>query len=76
MVRRQFWQLYREFLFRLIDRELLASDAQGDANRLLGRFAAILIWLSVPFAVIALSVSNAHVPRQEMLARAWGRSIS
>lgn len=72
MVMKQFWELYREFLFRLIDRELLASDAQGDANRLLGRFAAILIWLSIPFAVMAFAVSNPRVPRQEMLARAWG----
>ena len=72
MGKKQFRVLYREFLFRLIDRDLLAGDAQGDANRLLGRFAAILIWLSIPFAAMGLSVSNAGVPRQEMLAGAWG----
>lgn len=43
MATKQFRALYREFLFRLIDREVLAGDAQGDANWLLGRFAAILI---------------------------------
>jgi hypothetical protein len=72
MVEKQFRVLYREFLFRLIDRELLAGGAQGDANRLLGRLAAILIWLSIPFAAMALGASNARVPRQEMLAGAWG----
>lgn len=72
MEKNQFRVLYREFLFRLIDRELLATGAQGDSNRLLGRFAAVLIWLSIPFAAVAISVSNPRVPRQEMLAGAWG----
>jgi len=47
----QFQVLYRQFLFRMVDLELLSASAQGDINRLLGRFAAILIWLSVALSI-------------------------
>jgi hypothetical protein len=42
----QFRTLYREFLFRLVDLELLSPDAQGDTSKLLGRFAAFLAFFS------------------------------
>lgn len=45
--------LYREFLFRMVDRELLSAGSGGDINKFLGRLAAFLIWISVPFAVMA-----------------------
>src|ERR1700743_225555 len=43
----QFRVLYREFLLRLVDLELLSADAQGDTNKLLGQFATLLISSSV-----------------------------
>ena len=49
----QFRVLYRQFLFRMVDLELLSSAAQGDIHKLLGRFAALLIWFS---AAVALAV--------------------
>ncbi len=69
MTKIQFHVLFREFLFRMVDRELLSAQAQGDSNRLLGRFAAILIWVSVGFA--ALAGGNSRLPRSEMLVSAW-----
>jgi hypothetical protein len=39
--------VYREFLFRMVDLELLSAHALGDANRLLGRFAALLVTVSI-----------------------------
>src|SRR6478672_5854279 len=45
MTRVQFRVLYREFLFRVVDLELLAQD--GDMSKLLGQFAALLIFCSL-----------------------------
>ncbi len=50
----QFRTLYRQFLFRVVDLEVLSASAQGDANRLLGRFAALLVWISAGFALSAI----------------------
>jgi hypothetical protein len=44
MDRRQFHVLYRQFLFRTIDLELLSAAAQGDTSKLLGQFASLLIF--------------------------------
>src|SRR5262245_10521850 len=54
--------LYRQFLFRVFDREVLSAKAQGDANKLLGQFAALLVFVSVvlSFAAILLSTSHAR----------------
>ncbi len=68
----QFRVLYREFLFRMVDRELLSVHAQGDTSKLLGQFAAVLILLSIPFTIMALGVENAHAPREAVLISAWG----
>jgi hypothetical protein len=45
MTKLQFRVLYREFLFRMVDPEVLSAHAQGDAGKLLGQFA-LLIFLS------------------------------
>ena len=45
--RLQFRVLYRQFLFRVFDLEVLSADAQGDANKLFGQFAALLVFVSV-----------------------------
>jgi hypothetical protein len=65
----QFSTLYREFLFRMMDRDLLAVHAQGDANKLLGRFAAILICVSIGFAGMAFGIHN-NGPRDLILMSA------
>ena len=43
----QFRVLYKQFLFRMVDLELLSADAQGDLNKLFGQFAALLIFISI-----------------------------
>jgi hypothetical protein len=43
-VTNQFRVLYREFLFRMIDLDMLS--AQGDAGRLFGQFAGLLVYFS------------------------------
>lgn len=52
----QFRVLYRDFLFRIVDRELLSTYAKGDASQLLLQIAALLIFLSVCFSIPALGV--------------------
>ncbi|HYW43477.1 MAG TPA: hypothetical protein VE959_11520 [Bryobacteraceae bacterium] len=47
MTKLQFRVLYREFLFRMVDLEVLSAHALGDANKLLGQFAALLVFVSV-----------------------------
>ena len=42
MMKLQFRVLYREFLFRMVDLELLS--AQGDMVKLLGQFAGVLFF--------------------------------
>jgi len=59
MAKLQFRVLYREFLFRMVDLELLSADALGDSNKLLGQFAALLIFLSV---VLSLPHLLGHAP--------------
>ncbi len=60
MNKQQFRVLYREFLFRLVDLEILAS--QGEMSKLLGQFAALLIftslWLSPVAGTMAAERSN------------------
>lgn len=54
----QFRVLYRQFLFRVVDLEVLSSSAQGDANKLLGRFAALLVFISGAFAFAAIMIGK------------------
>ncbi|MBV8810497.1 MAG: beta-lactamase family protein [Acidobacteriaceae bacterium] len=55
MTKLQFRVLYREFLFRIIDLELLAP--QGDIGKLLGQFAALLLfvglWVLLPTVIMS-----------------------
>src|SRR6266852_3671287 len=57
----QFRVLYREFLFRMVDLELLSAHAEGDVSRLLGQFGALLVFCSMLFSFAALGVSK-HRP--------------
>lgn len=47
MKKTQFRLLYRQFLFRMVDLELLSADAKGDMSKLFGQFAALLIVISI-----------------------------
>ncbi len=60
--RQQFRILYRDFLFRIVDLELLAS--RGDAQRLLTQFAALLGAFSFTFAIY-------YVPRYGLSNLPW-----
>ncbi len=51
--------LYRQFLFRLMDVELLAGSARGDASGLLGQLGALLIFGSVLLTLAAVTVGQA-----------------
>ena len=63
----QFRGLYREFLFRMVDLELLSPQAQGDMNKLFGQFASLLIWFSMGLAALGLSARG--TPRMGALQR-------
>jgi hypothetical protein len=69
--RLQFRVLYREFLFRMIDIELLSSHALGDSNKLLGRFAALLIFVSILLSIPALGIGGSRTPPALRLFHAW-----
>jgi hypothetical protein len=61
MTKLQFRVLYREFLFRMVDLEVLSAHALGDANKLLGQFAALLILISVGFSAAAFGFADARM---------------
>ena len=71
MTKIQFRVLYREFLFRVVDLELLAP--QGDIAKLLGQFAAVLIFLSFTLSVRAMFVGASNLPTQMLQAIVWER---
>jgi len=54
--------LYRQFLFRVFDLEVLSAHAQGDANKLLGQFAALLVFVSVSITFGAMLFSEPSSP--------------
>jgi hypothetical protein len=58
----QFRILYRQFLFRVVALEVLSASAQGDANKLLGRFAALLVFISGGFVLGAILVDPRNLP--------------
>lgn len=66
----QFRVLYREFLFRTVDLELLSP--QGDMSKLLGQFAALLVLAGSLFGLGAMGFGDSRVPRTELLISAWG----
>ena len=63
--------LYRQFLFRVVDLEVLSPQALGDANRMLGRFASLLIFAGVGYGIAILLTADPHTPRDIMLVREW-----
>jgi hypothetical protein len=69
MTKLQFRVLYREFLFRVVDLELMS--AQGDPTKLLGQFAMLLTFFSLWVSVVAAGSVNGRMPRAAMLISAW-----
>ena len=61
----QFGVLYRQFLFRVFDLEVLSAGAQGDSNRLLGQFAALLIIVSVWISPAVAGLSDPNLPGRD-----------
>lgn len=71
MTKRQLRVLYRDFLFSIVDRELLSTHAKGDASRLLLQIAALLVCLSVCFCLPAFSIGAANATAFGRLSFAW-----
>src|SRR6266568_4439306 len=68
MTKLQFRILYREFLFRIVDLELLAP--QGDIGKLLGQFAALLVIVSFWVLLPAVAVTGSP-PSELALIFTW-----
>jgi hypothetical protein len=62
MTKLQFRVLYRQFLFRMVDLELLSQAAQGDISGLLGRFAALLLFVSLWLGGIVIYLGSLAMP--------------
>jgi hypothetical protein len=69
MAKLQFHILFREFLFRMVDLELLA--AQGDITRLLGQFAALLLVISSGLALGGLFFGPGRMKPQALMIFLW-----
>ena len=67
----QFRILYRQFLFRMVDLELLSADAQGDTSKLFGRFAALLVSASILLALAGLLIGGATLSPAGRLVTDW-----
>ncbi len=66
----QFRVLYRQFLFRLMDVELLSASAHGDALELLGQFGSLLVFGGIILALGALP-AGADVRDLPVPASVW-----
>src|SRR5690242_14030744 len=64
----QFRVLFRQFLFRVVDLELLAPE--GDLAKLLGHFASLLLFFSVIMALVALFMGSPP-PGPAGIAQCW-----
>jgi CubicO group peptidase (beta-lactamase class C family) len=71
MTKRQFLVLYRDFLFSIVDRDLLSTHAKGDASQLLLQLIALLVCLSVGFCLPVLSMGQANQTAFGRLSFAW-----
>jgi hypothetical protein len=66
----QFRVLYRQFLFRIVDLELLST--QGETSKLLGQFASLLVFLGVIFSFAVWGLTGDDMPAQARLIASWG----
>lgn len=68
MNQRHFTILYRLFLLRIADLELLSPG--GDMSKLLGQFGALLLFLGTVFSMTLMGIDG-RLPRQQLLVSAW-----
>lgn len=71
MAKLQFRVLYRQFLFRMVDLEMLSSSAHGDVSRLLGQIAALLISFSAAMGLGAMLFGGRFLPPNVLLSTLW-----
>lgn len=65
--------LFRQFLFRVVDLEVLSPQAEGDASRLFGQFAALLVLVSAFLSLAILGMGGTgHEARSTVLQRGLG----
>ncbi len=69
MNQQQFRVLYREFLFRMVDLEVLS--AQGDIKDLLGQFGSILVYFSAMIALGVMFFNPRHMTPSAATATIW-----
>ena len=69
MAKLQFRVLFREFLFRIVDLEVLAQ--QGDMTKLLGQFAALLLVISLWVLLPAVLIAGIPLPPELSLLFTW-----
>ena len=74
MTKLHFRVLYREFLFRMVDLELLS--AQGDMSKLLGQFAGLLVFFSSVQALGALFFDGRRMSPPALLIFFWRQEHS
>jgi CubicO group peptidase (beta-lactamase class C family) len=67
----QFRVLYRQFLFRMVDLELLSADAKGDMGKLFGQFAALLVFISLALCLLGGMAGGAGLPPLAQLIAEW-----
>ena len=70
MVDTQFRILYRQFLFRIVDLELLST--QGETSKLLGQFASLLVFLGLIFSLRLWVLTGDDMPARARLIASWG----
>ena len=71
MTKRQLRVLYRDFLFSIVDRELLSTHATGDASQLLLQIVALLVCLGVCFCLPVFGLGTASATAFGRLSFAW-----
>lgn len=69
MMKLQFRVLYRQFLFRMVDLELISS--QGDMSKLLGQFAGLLVFFSFGLTFAALVFDGSRLGPAQLQAVLW-----
>lgn len=67
ITRRQCRVLHREFLFRIVDRELLSSHARGDMSKLLLQIISLLIFVGMLSTAPAVLIKPPADPVARML---------
>jgi hypothetical protein len=67
----QFRVLYRQFLFRMVDLELLSPQAQGDIHKLFGQIASLMVSQSVGLAMAGLTSGGERMAPLPHVLYAW-----